>query len=281
MRYIELAPGVRSSALGFGCSSIMGSVDATTSRLAITEALDCGITHFDLARSYGYGQAEKFVGKFLKSQRDRVTIVTKFGIAATPLASAFTPIKPLIRVSKKFLSYKTQSTQHKKQELTNKLPAIFLKRLPITPALMISSLEKSLQQLGTDYVDILLIHEPIQTLNSIDELFEKADELVSAGKIRSLGLSYMKDQESIHASYINRFVILQSDLNVASQDCDLESHKRRRLPNIFFSPFRGCLSGQRPSEILNQISIDFPQSVTLCSMFNRNHIRLNSSIFDK
>ena len=57
MKKVELVKGIQSSVLGFGCAPILGSVGAKTATRAIDCAIDCGITHFDLARSYGYGEA--------------------------------------------------------------------------------------------------------------------------------------------------------------------------------------------------------------------------------
>ena len=62
MKQIELSTGISSSVLGFGCAPILGSVDGRTAARAVACALDNGITHFDLARSYGYGAAEGFIG---------------------------------------------------------------------------------------------------------------------------------------------------------------------------------------------------------------------------
>ena len=74
-----------SSVLGFGTTSFM-SADSTQERLAILEAAyACGITHLDTAAYYGYGEAERLVGRFLSGKRDKVTITTKFGIEPTGL----------------------------------------------------------------------------------------------------------------------------------------------------------------------------------------------------
>ena len=60
-------------------------------------ALDEGINHFDIARSYGYGEAEAFLGKFFKGRRDEVVIASKFGIRATWKAGLLRPLKPAVR----------------------------------------------------------------------------------------------------------------------------------------------------------------------------------------
>ena len=97
MRKVNIAPGVDSSVLGFGCAPILGAVGAKTAEQALGCALDEGINHFDIARSYGYGEAEAFLGKFFKGRRDEVVIASKFGIRATWKAGLLRPLKPAVR----------------------------------------------------------------------------------------------------------------------------------------------------------------------------------------
>ncbi len=97
MRTVELVRGIKSSVVGFGCAPILGSVDGKKAKRAIHLALDNGINHFDLARSYGYGEAEKFVGKLLKGKRNEVVLASKFGIRANWKATLLRPVKPILR----------------------------------------------------------------------------------------------------------------------------------------------------------------------------------------
>ena len=291
MKYIELAPGIRSSALGFGCAPILGSVDASTARRALSEALDVGITHFDLARSYGYGQAEAFVGKFLGSERDRVTIVTKFGITATPVALAFAPLKPLARRIRNLVRRSGAEASDKpaaetpppkllpRQGGASRLAEFLHRRIPITPINMRRSLEKSLRRLGSDYVDLLLIHEPLASITEIDSVLEFAEYLVAAGKIRAFGVACAQHQESLHAGYLDRFHIRQTNIPHTELAYQKLVQARSGSANIFFSPFRGMSKAHSPEVRLSKIADDFPCSVTLCSMFNPKHIRINAAVY--
>src|SRR4029077_14304344 len=98
MRYFDVE-GVRGSVLGFGCGSVMGRVGRVQSLTAMGAAWGAGITLFDVARSYGYGEAEGLVGEFLQARRAEAVIVTKFGIV--PTSSRTTALKarlkPLVR----------------------------------------------------------------------------------------------------------------------------------------------------------------------------------------
>ena len=100
MKYVELFPGISSSALGFGCAPIMGAVGSTVAKKAIQIALERGINHFDLARSYGFGEAERVVGKLLSSNRKELVIASKFGIMPNWKATFIRPVKPLLRTLK-------------------------------------------------------------------------------------------------------------------------------------------------------------------------------------
>src|ERR1700744_6008843 len=67
--------------LGFGCSGLMASLDRFESARVLRSAAEAGISHFDVAPSYGYGEAEGVLGEFLRGRRDAFTVTSKFGIA--------------------------------------------------------------------------------------------------------------------------------------------------------------------------------------------------------
>jgi aryl-alcohol dehydrogenase-like predicted oxidoreductase len=75
--------------LGLGCSTFGGSTGAGAARASLNRAFEQGIVYFDVARSYGYGQAEGIVGKFARGKRDQVIIASKFGIVPPNI-----PFKP-------------------------------------------------------------------------------------------------------------------------------------------------------------------------------------------
>ena len=74
--------GLEVSSLGYGAMGIhsfYGPGDEQQGLKAIQTAYDRGVTLFDTAELYGWGDNEKFVGKAIKPFRDRVTVATKFG----------------------------------------------------------------------------------------------------------------------------------------------------------------------------------------------------------
>ncbi|MDF9749640.1 aldo/keto reductase [Arthrobacter sp. ES3-54] len=74
--------GLTTSAIGYGSMGISmayGASDAEGGSSAIQRAYDLGVTFFDTAELYGWGENEKVVGRAVKSFRDDVVIATKFG----------------------------------------------------------------------------------------------------------------------------------------------------------------------------------------------------------
>jgi len=274
MKRIELVKGISSSVLGFGCAPVLGAVDAQTARRAIDCALDNEINHFDLARSYGYGEAEHFVGKMLKGKRHDVVITSKFGITANWKARLLRPAKPILRaVLNMVKKQKPGIAQVKNKNIAGSLH----NHLPINAKAMRLSLEKSLKALNTDYLDYFLLHEPLETIADIDELAAAAQMLQQEGKIRAWGLSFMQTQQPLHNSYLDRFDLLQFNRPQTESEYRRVYTERGQSSNIIFSPFG--LSGLKADVALRSLSGDFQRSVILCSMFNEQHIIENAAVF--
>lgn len=78
--------GLTVSALGYGAmgtAAFYGPTDDTQSIAAIRRAHDEGVTFFDTAELYGWGEGEKLLGHALAPIRDEVVIATKFGFTET------------------------------------------------------------------------------------------------------------------------------------------------------------------------------------------------------
>lgn len=74
--------GLVTSAVGFGAMGISiayGDADPAGGSRAIQRAHELGVTHFDTAEMYGWGENEKLVGKAIARFRDEVVIASKFG----------------------------------------------------------------------------------------------------------------------------------------------------------------------------------------------------------
>lgn len=278
MKTIQLVEGIRSSVIGFGCAPILGSVGAGKAKYALDAALANGINHLDLARSYGYGEAEKFVGKCIVGKRDKVVLASKFGIRANWKAMLLKPLKPAVR----FLRDKQSKPQQPVSTIATAAgPSVadaFHDRIELSGQSMRKSLEESLRALNTDHLDYFFVHEPPTSLTHIDELSQTAAALKREGKIRAWGLAFNRAQTELHRSYLSRFDVLQFDNSPGAPGYEQTIRERGGRPNIFFSPLRGGTRDLTPGDKLRKLTRDFPNTVILCSMFDSKHIVENAKI---
>ena len=185
MRYVAEAPaalagGPKLSTLGFGCAALLGRVGRKDSLRALAGASDAGITFFDTARSYGYGESERLLGEFLRGRRHQAIICTKFGIAAARPGWK-QKVKPLAQAAiGLFPSLRSFARQHAAGEIAAPQFSV---------AALHASFETSLRELGTDYVDLLLLHGATAAVLNQDDLLDALERLVDAGKVRMAGIS--------------------------------------------------------------------------------------------
>ena len=143
--------GLDVSAIGYGCWEIgggYGHFDESEVVAAVQRALDLGINLFDTAEGYGYGQSERLLGKALGARRKEAIVVTKFGI--------YQPDGEWQRDSRREMA--------------------------------LAAIDRSLKALGTDYVDVYLIHWPDRK-TPLEETVGALEEIVQAGKARFVGIS--------------------------------------------------------------------------------------------
>jgi aryl-alcohol dehydrogenase-like predicted oxidoreductase len=182
MLYTEFgAGGLKSSVLGFGCAPLLGRAGKRESLRALSAAYECGITFYDTARSYGYGECEALLGEFLRGKRDRVLVSTKFGIVPAKQNLLKQIAKPLIRGA----LHAVPSAR----KLVQKGIRGEFQEGQFTVAVLQQSIAESLRKLQTDYVDILFLHAaPAHVLEQGDVLREM-EKLIQAGRVRMAGLS--------------------------------------------------------------------------------------------
>jgi aryl-alcohol dehydrogenase-like predicted oxidoreductase len=172
---------MRSSVLGFGCSAMLGRVGRKASLTALAAAYDAGITFFDTARSYGYGESEALLGEFLQGRRDSVLISTKFGILPARTNLLKQSFKPLAR---KLLQLAPAARIAMRKQLAAQSSANHF-----TVAALHASLDTSLRALRTDYIDLLFMHEAPVTVLQQEDLLAALGQLVAEGKVRRFGIS--------------------------------------------------------------------------------------------
>jgi D-threo-aldose 1-dehydrogenase len=171
--------GVRTPAIGFGCSSLTGTSRGIANRILET-AFDAGVRHFDTARYYGYGEGEGILGRFLKSRRSEVTITTKFGIEpprrSTTLNAGLYVGRWVVRLFPSVRRFLQGGTR------------VLVKGGAFSAQQAQLSLETSLRELSTDHIDFYLLHDYSASDQPADELLTFLENCVKTGKIRSFGI---------------------------------------------------------------------------------------------
>ena len=187
METVSLAgTGLTPSRLGFGSAALMARLGRRASIRLLEVAHESGITHFDTARSYGYGEAESAVGQFLAGRRDGVTITTKLGLEPPPHSATMRAVKTAGREVIKRAPGLRPILRRRAQAMVR--PACF------EPGQARASLETSLRELRVETVDFLLLHECRPADLESEGLLEFLEQAVREGKIRHFGLA--TDRES-------------------------------------------------------------------------------------
>ncbi len=167
--------------LGFGCAPILGRIGRKASLRALALAYEQGITHFDVARSYGFGEAEQLLGEFLAGKRGGVTVTSKFGVVPPRNTRVLSFAKSVARAS----LAKLPAGQRVLRACSRAALAGHRYDVPYAQA----CLEHSLLQLRTDHIDYYLIHDPADAFVVSDELLAFLERARTQGKIGQWGVT--------------------------------------------------------------------------------------------
>ncbi|UUM27720.1 aldo/keto reductase [Acinetobacter colistiniresistens] len=188
--------GLKVSALGFGAGTLggQGQIFAAWGQASQTEAnqmiragLDAGINYFDTADVYSDGESERMLGKALASERQHNIISTKIGIRSSD----------------------------------------YLNDVGFSRRYLLSAVEQSLTRLGTDYIDVLQLHQ-FDSFTALPQLMKTLDELVRSGKVRYIGASnfagwqLMKAQAIAEQYGYEKFVVNQVYYSLIGRDYEWE-----------------------------------------------------------
>jgi aryl-alcohol dehydrogenase-like predicted oxidoreductase len=251
----------------------MGRVGRGQSLRAIAAALDGGITHFDVARLYGYGEAEALVGEALKGRRDRVVIASKFGLSAPRAAGALKALKPIAQ----HLAARVPGARAVLRSLVGGA-AQAADRFSVVAAR--AALDQSLAALRTDYLDIWFLHD-CAAGDLTAELKDFLDAQIAAGKIRAYGAA--SDIAAVRSMNAARgdALLYQFPNSVTERNAELLPAGARRF--ICHSPFAGSAriaarlvaSGDAYPLMLTQALAAPNVAVVLCSMLDEAHLAAN------
>ncbi|WP_456725770.1 aldo/keto reductase [Bradyrhizobium sp. USDA 3397] len=202
--------------LGFGCSHVTGGFETRSNIRLLRSAYDLGLRYFDTAPLYGHGTSEQVVGQAFREDRHRIVIATKVGIP-----------HPTLTRRKQIVRYLAHPLRRWFPAVSKKAVSQIYRSGPATdfswPSMQ-KSIEKSLRNLRTDYIDLLLLHE-VRASDLSDEMKKGLDEVVAQGKVRRLGLGtgvpeIREIQESGH-----QFEVYQRPWSIFVPDEDAFAHK--------------------------------------------------------
>ncbi len=193
-----------------GMSAFYGARDDAESTATIHRALDLGVTFLDTADMYGPWTNERLVGAAIASRRDEVVLATKFG-----------------------------------NEVDDE--GRLAGRVNGRPDYARRAVDRSLRRLGVEVIDLYYQHR-VDPAVPVEETFGALAELVSAGKVRYLGISEAAPDTIRRAHAVHPLAAVQTEYSLFSRDVEdngvLATVRELGIGFVPYSPLgRGFLAG--------------------------------------
>jgi len=206
--------GIEVSVVGLGTNNFGGRIDAEASRRVLDRALDLGVTLIDTADAYGNNGASEEILGRYLGARRKSVVL------ATKFGLPMDAEGKLRGASRRYV---------------------------------MQAIEASLRRLNTDWIDLYQMHRP-DPQTPIEETLRALDDLIKAGKVRSIGCSNLSATELEDALTVARrcgvpgFATCQDEYNLLNRslECDrlpvMRRHGLGLLP--YFPLASGLLTGK-------------------------------------
>ncbi|WP_203568664.1 aldo/keto reductase [Aestuariimicrobium ganziense] len=202
-------------AMGFGTAEgwvhSQWALDEDASRDVVKSALDKGINFFDTANVYAAGNSEEILGKALRALGNRDEIV---------------------------LATKLHGRMHEGANGAG-----------LSRKAVMSEVDHSLKRLGTDWIDLYIIHR-FDPTTPVEETMQALDDVVRAGKVRYLGASSMWAyqfgmlQNAAERHGWTKFVSMQNHYNLLYREEEREMVPFCQQTGVALTPYSPLAAGR-------------------------------------
>ncbi|MCE6987832.1 aldo/keto reductase [Dyadobacter sp. CY323] len=203
---------------GLGCmgmttlagGNIYGTADETESIKTIHRALELGVNFLDTADLYGPLLNERLISKAIAGTRNQYIIATKFGFEVND-----------------------------EEQLTWRING--------RPEYVKKAIDRSLKNLGTDYIDLYYLHR-VDPETPIEDTVGAMSELVQSGKVKYIGLSEVSAQTLRKAHAIHPITAVQTEYSLFERGAEtngvVDALHELGIGFVSYSPLgRGFLTG--------------------------------------
>jgi len=211
--------GLETPIQGLGCmgmtslagANVYGKANEQEAIATIHRALELGINLLDTADLYGPMLNERLVAKAIKGKRDKYLVATKFG-------------------------YEIDDNEQLTWAINGR------------PDYVRKSIDRSLKNLGTDYVDLYYLHR-VDPNTPIEDTVGAMADLVTSGKVKYIGLSEASAQTIRKAHQVHPITAVQSEYSLFEREAEvngvIDVLRELGVGFVAYSPLgRGFITGE-------------------------------------